>query len=74
MQPSERLTQRSNSISHVMGSHVAGYRNSPIPEGEKEMNDDLLEKLGIYFVYHDIYNRLGITFETFVKRYMQGAW
>ena len=38
------------------------------------MNDDLLEKLGIYFVYHDIYNRLGITFEAFVGRYMNDAW
>ena len=38
------------------------------------MNDDLLEKLGIYFVHHDIYNRLGITFESFVGRYMNDAW
>jgi hypothetical protein len=38
------------------------------------MNDDLLEKLGIYFVYHDIYNRLGITFETFIDKWSRGVW
>lgn len=38
------------------------------------MNDDLLEKLGIYFVHHDIYNRLGITFEAFVDKYVRGVW
>lgn len=38
------------------------------------MNDELLEKLGIYFVYHDIYNKLGITFATFLERWERGAW
>lgn len=38
-----------------------------------KINDELLEKLGAYFVYHDIYNRYGITFETFVERWMRGT-
>ena len=38
------------------------------------MNDDLLEKLGIYFVYHDIYNRSGITFESFIDKWSRGVW
>ena len=38
------------------------------------MNDDLLEKLGIYFVYHDIYNRFGITFESFIDKWSRGVW
>lgn len=37
-----------------------------------KINDELLEKLGIYFVYHDIYNRYGITFEMFVERWLKG--
>ncbi|BDH62212.1 hypothetical protein [Ureibacillus massiliensis] len=36
------------------------------------IEDDILEKLGVYFVYHDIYNRYGITFETFVDRWTRG--
>lgn len=39
-----------------------------------KINDELLEKLGIYFVYHDIYNRYGITFESFVDRWVRGFW
>ncbi|MBB5149979.1 MULTISPECIES: hypothetical protein [Ureibacillus] len=38
-----------------------------------KINDELLEKLGVYFVYHDIYNRYGITFETFVERWVRGT-
>ena len=38
------------------------------------MNDDLLEKLGIYFVYNDIYNRFGITFESFIDKWSRGVW
>lgn len=37
-----------------------------------KINDELLEKLGVYFVYHDIYNRYGIPFETFVERLVRG--
>ncbi|MED3660711.1 hypothetical protein P4476_02255 [Ureibacillus terrenus] len=37
-----------------------------------KINDELLEKLGVYFVYHDIYNRYGIPFETFVERWVRG--
>ncbi|MFL0505110.1 hypothetical protein ACH0B5_05110 [Ureibacillus sp. 179-F W5.1 NHS] len=37
-----------------------------------KIDDDILERLGIYFVYHDIYNRFGISFETFVDRWERG--
>lgn len=36
------------------------------------MNDEILEKLGVYFVYHNIHERYGITFETFVDRWQRG--
>ena len=36
------------------------------------INDELLEKLGIYFVYHEVYNKYGITFESFVDRWTRG--
>ncbi|HWL22948.1 MAG TPA: hypothetical protein VNR38_04235 [Ureibacillus sp.] len=41
-------------------------------EERMRIDDELLDKLGVYFVYHDIYNRYGITFETFVDRWMRG--
>ena len=28
------------------------------------IDDKLLDKLGVYFVYHDVYARYGITFES----------
>lgn len=37
-----------------------------------KINDELLEKLGTYFVYHDLHRRYGITFEKFVERWMRG--
>lgn len=37
-----------------------------------KIDDEILDKLGVYFVYHDLYNRYGITFETFVKRWSKG--
>lgn len=37
-----------------------------------KIDDVVLEKLGVYFVYHDIYNRYGIHFETFVERWEKG--
>ncbi len=40
-------------------------------EGMK-IDDEILDKLGTYFVYHDIFNRYGITFETFVDRWLRG--
>jgi len=46
--------------------------NSNRREVFMKINDELLEKLGIYFVYHDIYNRYGITFESFVDRWVRG--
>lgn len=38
------------------------------------MPDELLDKLGNYFVYHRILERYGITFETFVRRVQNGSW
>lgn len=37
-----------------------------------KINDELLDRLGIYFVYHEVYNRYGITFEVFVDRWERG--
>ena len=49
------------------------FRSTPVRrEVFMKINDELLEKLGIYFVYHDIYNRYGITFEMFVERWLKG--
>ena len=38
-----------------------------------KIDDGILEKLGIYFVYHDIYNRYGISFESFIERWDRGT-
>lgn len=38
-----------------------------------KIEDMLLEKLGVFFVYHDLYNRYGITFENFIYRYLNGT-
>jgi hypothetical protein len=37
-----------------------------------KISDELLDRLGIYFVYHEVYNRYGITFESFVDRWERG--
>lgn len=37
-----------------------------------KINDELLNKLGVYFVYHNVYEKYGITFEIFVDRWMRG--
>lgn len=37
-----------------------------------KINDELLDRLGIYFVYHKVYERYGIAFETFVDRHQRG--
>ena len=36
------------------------------------IDDEMLDKLGVYFVYHDVYSRYGITFESFVERWSKG--
>ena len=36
------------------------------------INDEMLDKLGVYFVYHQLYERYGITFEIFVDRWTRG--
>lgn len=39
-----------------------------------KMNDELLDRLGVYFVYHEVHERYGITFEQFVERNQRGTW
>ncbi len=36
------------------------------------VSDEILDKLGIYFVYHQVHERYGITFESFVDRWVRG--
>lgn len=38
------------------------------------MSDELLEKLGNVFVYHNYYNRYGLTYEHFVFKYQRGDY
>lgn len=38
------------------------------------MPDELLDKLGTYYVYHRIGERYEITFERFVEQYINGTW
>ena len=40
--------------------------------GIMRIDDELLDKLGVYFVYHDVHARYGITFESFVDRWRKG--
>ena len=37
-----------------------------------KIDDELLDKLGVYFVYHQVYDNYGIPFEVFVERWMRG--
>ena len=37
-----------------------------------KINDELLDRLGIYFVYHRVHEKYGITFESFVDRWTRG--
>ena len=32
-----------------------------------KINDEMLDRLGTYFVYHAVYDNYGITFENFVS-------
>jgi len=46
-------------------------------QGERErfvmkINDEMLDRLGTYFVYHAVYDNYGITFENFVERWIRG--
>ena len=36
------------------------------------IDDEILDKLGIYFVYHNVYEKYGVTFESFVERWRKG--
>ena len=37
-----------------------------------KINDEILDKLGIYFVYHKVHETYGMTFESFVDRWTRG--
>ena len=37
------------------------------------MNDEHLEKLGTYFVYHNIHDRFNVTFEQFLRLHAAGV-
>ncbi|WP_332647022.1 hypothetical protein [Lysinibacillus sp. 54212] len=39
---------------------------------QMKIDDEMLDKLGVYFVYHEVYDRYGITFESFVERWVRG--
>lgn len=36
--------------------------------------DELLEKLGTYFVHFEIHSRYGISFEQFIAKVREGVW
>ncbi|GKS14741.1 hypothetical protein YDYSY3_57410 [Paenibacillus chitinolyticus] len=38
------------------------------------MSDELLDKLGNYFVHYGIAQHHGITFERFIREYDNGTW
>lgn len=38
------------------------------------MSDETLDKLGTYFVYHNVLMRYQITFERFLKRVENDVW
>lgn len=38
------------------------------------MTDELIEKLGTYFVYHKLREKYGWTFEQFVEKWKSGVW
>lgn len=37
-----------------------------------KIDDELLDRLGVYFVYHHVYEKYGIPFEVFVERWLRG--
>lgn len=39
-----------------------------------KVSDDLLDKLGTYFVHQSINVCYGITFEKFIELHLSGAW
>lgn len=38
------------------------------------IDDDLMDKLGTYYVYFRIRERYGITFERFLEKWSEGTW
>ena len=39
-----------------------------------QINDEMLERLGVYFVYWNVREKRGLTFEQFVERHQRGTW
>ena len=58
----------------ALGMDPAAICQECLWKGEVSMHidDAMLDKLGVYFVYHDVYARYGITFESFVERWSKG--
>ncbi|MFD0710583.1 hypothetical protein [Paenibacillus sp. GCM10027626] len=38
------------------------------------MPDEILDRLGSYFVHHNLYEKHGVTFERFVQMWKNGTW
>ncbi|MEG0384790.1 MAG: hypothetical protein RR642_08555 [Solibacillus sp.] len=55
-----------------MGSTSSSFQLENERVDTMRINDEMLDKLGTYFVYHEVYNRYGITFESFVDRWSRG--
>lgn len=55
-----------------MGSTTSSFQVENERIDTMRINDEMLDKLGTYFVYHEVYNRYGITFESFVDRWSRG--
>ncbi|ATP41157.1 hypothetical protein CSE16_14455 [Solibacillus sp. R5-41] len=55
-----------------MGSTTLSLKVEKERVDTMRINDEMLDKLGTYFVYHEVYNRYGITFESFVDRWSRG--
>lgn len=39
-----------------------------------KVDNNLLERWGVYFVYFEILRRYGLTFEQFVEKNLNGTW
>ncbi|WP_267890502.1 hypothetical protein [Paenibacillus bouchesdurhonensis] len=38
------------------------------------MPDELLDRLGTYFIHYSVLERYGITFGVFLDKYLAGTW
>jgi predicted RNA-binding protein (virulence factor B family) len=59
------------SIDRLIGQAYISVTKSPPQEG---INMERIDKLGTYFIYHNIKERFDITFETFVTIVDSGRW